>query len=639
MTPQRILYTLLPTLLLLATRVSAQQLDSMTAGRTYVVAFPDTTQNLLDERFRSEQVDDTIALYLYSPTTTSAQITGSGYSTTVTVQGGTFTEIDLNDVAENLIVDRSNEVSPNVFRIEAVEPIIVYAYLATKFGCEAWTPLPVERWGREYIASTLQGEPIVDVTPAGETEYKVQTKAAAAEITVIAAYDSTEVRIIPPDAGVLLEGAPTLTVTLNANQAYQVQGVVDTLTEDIGKPQIELTGVRIVASRPISVMSGNTRNAINANNLQGIARNSLKNMAMECLSPVEQYGKEFIFTPPMDDRQIADPPSGNVSELREADLLHITTGSNDGDATVERFGDSTGVPETFLLAPGASHSDSLTGASIRRARVYRASAPSEAFAHPFAAVKALGVEEGSASYDSWGSYMVEMTPREQWSTFAPFIAPPHLATMRHYVNIVTDTASRSSIVDELGGTITNWTTIPGTNVCWASRAVAPGTHWFRATTPNVRFGAFAYGFMKGHEELHPARTVRKGDGRDVAHPLEFIIYRENLALTYAYPVAPRRASLQAPSSVAWSDAVAGSVTISPMPARDRAELQFHLQQPGHIEVALLDATGREMLRVQRLFGVGEATLPIDVDALASGVYYCRINIDGAVQTLPLIVAR
>jgi hypothetical protein len=59
----------------------------------------------------------------------------------------------------------------------------------------------------------------------------------------------------------------------------------------------------------------------------------------------------------------------------------------------------------------------------------------QAFMNTTAVVKFLGTTGWGGyvgeKYDGWGTYAVELTPREQWVHSAPFYVPIHPSNMDH----------------------------------------------------------------------------------------------------------------------------------------------------------------------------------------------------------------
>ena len=144
------------------------------AGTTYVIAYPDTTMNTFDARYPNTRHPDKAYMYIYSAVDNRVQIRGAGFNKTELLQAGRFAIVDLMDPsarAPKPIVTESNVVTQATFRLEADQPILVYCYLLTRFGTEAWTPLPVEAWGREELGLAVVG--VEADVPGGGVDQRV----------------------------------------------------------------------------------------------------------------------------------------------------------------------------------------------------------------------------------------------------------------------------------------------------------------------------------------------------------------------------------------------------------------------------------------------------------------------------------
>jgi hypothetical protein len=411
--------------MLLQPPLQAQGLDPRTSGSTYVIAFPDTTRNTFDSRFPNK-LADTIAFFIYSAVDNDVHITSpNGYDNYLLPRGGKFEVVYLNAVgkrAKKPIADTAGVESWNTFRIEAAHPIILYCYVVTKFGGEAFTPLPVESWGREYFAAGHPGEVAANITPGGETTYQSKNMMAPAELLITSAFDNTIVEIYP-SAKTTFANYPRLTVTLKANQCYLLETLVDSAKANQWGEQPEIAGTRIVASKPISVISGNTRAQLNAanGNLTGLGRNSFKNLCIEALAPVEQHGREFVYLPTWDTARITGAPEEKIEQKRAGELVRI-------------YGEDSSMTTVTHLSGGGTvefadvYQDRIEGPT--QARVYHTNNPSQAFLGCMATVIYKGTTGAvgflGASYEAYSPYMVELVAREQWTSFAPYYAPPTL---------------------------------------------------------------------------------------------------------------------------------------------------------------------------------------------------------------------
>jgi hypothetical protein len=533
---------------------SSDQLEN-SAGTLYVVAFPDTTKNTFDARYPNQAYTDKAILFIYSAVDTKVTVKGRGYNNTFTTVGGTFKTVELmggsGASASAPIVFEHCKPVDNTFRLESDAPIVVYQYLVTKFGTEAWTPIPVEAWGTEYYAAAKEGEIGSDVSPGGEFDYNRKNKMFPAEILVIAAYDDTRITIVPN--GQVLNFCRAENVMLKAGEAYQIQAYVDTLTANIGGDQPDFGGSRIFSTKPVGVISGNTRAQTIDENV-GLGKNIFKNMLIEWLAPVEQHGTEFVYMPTWDARRPTGAPNEDPSEKRKAEFVRIYASSE--EPTIGYFMQG-GVPVQYD-AP----IDAAKWAQIRHtpnlARVHRTDKPAQAMMHSAAVVKYAGTTQGfggyiGAAYDGWGGYMVELTPREQWVEFAPYYASSHPGGMEHFINVVTDTNHMRDVYMKNGSNFIFQRRIEGTDLIWGSMSVQQGIDNYLEGRNGAKFAGFVYGGLAkgGHEEYRPGRVkeqdddnapglANRGNTGDESQPLHPSEYEEYLAIAYGYPLAPSR---------------------------------------------------------------------------------------------------
>jgi hypothetical protein len=434
----------------------------------------------------------------------------------------------------------------------------VYCMMMTEFGAEAWTPLPVEKWGTEYFAAARDGEVVFDVVP-GPTGYDKMAKPAPGEICIIAAFDNTQVAITTNER---LADLYPRSVTLNAGQTYTIQSYVNTDGSAWGDDQPDLGGARIVGTKPIAVISGNTRAQVLTEG-EGLTQNPWHNMLIEWIPPVEQHGTEFVFMPTWDARR---PQGEYLQYKRQAEFVRLyathsgntegfyTTGEVDADVPIDPY-PQAGVNEfRFGSVPP---------------RYFRTNQPAMAMMNSAAAVRFNGLlpngppdipdpeekpEEPdtivnlSRDYEGWGAYMVEMVPREQWTSFAPYWAPTSPGEMEHYINVVTDSVNADHIIREDGTRFFfNRGPIGNTGLIWGTMAVLPGTtHWLHSDNGG-RFYAVSYGLLRGQEQYIyiPGTPPKPGLPAEDAR----FEHREYMAIAYGYPLSPRRNALRAPDTL------------------------------------------------------------------------------------------
>ncbi len=237
---------------------NSPRLPSTVTGHIYLITFPEPLENKFDLRFPNAQ-PERLSLYIYSDATTPVWISNAGgnWSTTEILPGQTSVEVPL-PLEEFSFAGREEMPTQNVFRVFSVRPILVNCYMTTHFATEAWTPLPVEAWGKEYYAAASAAETVRDFVPAGENSFSSAIHGAPSQITVTAAFNNTEVTIVPnADLNTGSAGVP-MSVNLDAGEAYTFISEVDT-GSTFGP---NLAGSRITSNRLIGVISGNTRAAV-----------------------------------------------------------------------------------------------------------------------------------------------------------------------------------------------------------------------------------------------------------------------------------------------------------------------------------------------------------------------------------------
>lgn len=585
-------------------RAQSPSLDPESAGRSFIVAFPDTTTNLTDARFQNPLLDG-LAFFIYSAVDNQVTIRGQRYNNTVYPKAGRFEQVFIqngNTFTDSMFTTQSGVVTANTFRIDAQAPIVVYCYVMTKFGGEMWTPIAVERWGMEYFLAASPGEVVVDADQDQKLVYIFRNRMAHAQATIIAAYDGTNVTIYPTAQ---LHKSPQLRVTLNAGQVYQVQSLVDTATQGAGGVQPDIGGTYIVADRPIGVISGNTR-AQALSDATAVTGNSLKNLAIEWLTPSEQFGRQFVYTPTWDTRRLTGARNEKVAEKRGYELVRLY-GTSQTPSRVFFQKDTLKYDTTTLITSQArSYKTSAT-----KARRILTEKPAQAMMQSSAVVRYNGTVSGiagSSSYDTWAPYAVEMTPREQWTTFAPFFAPSYPFETLHYINVVADTSALDKVYDENGAPFDfNQGIIPGTDLMWGTIQYQPGTTHYLEAREGARFSAYAYGLRQGSELYSPKSTRASAE------------YREMQALSYGYPIAPNRRILRSGDTLMIDTTNAACET--------RVKVTAVNQQPVGLRTASLDSAVNASFTVVTPSGAGVigATqaefrlVPVDASRDASGV--------------------
>ncbi len=529
---------------------------------------------------------DSLLVAIYSPTANTVTIAGNSRSRQLQMRAGTFEVVLLNDSAAPLasVASESFAKSNKTFQVDAQQPIVVYCFISTGYGTEAFTPIPVDRWGMEYYAAAMPGEVMYNESVGGATTYGKVPKGAPAEILVIAAFDGTIVTITPN--GRLNQSVPAA-VTLKKGECYQVQSYVDTSSFNLGTPQPDLGGSYISSNKPIGVISGNTRSQVI--DAGGLAKNSFKNLMIEWLAPVEQHGREFVYLPTYDQLRPTGAPGEKAEDKRSGEVIRVYGTAGDANETTPTVtsgqvieGTSGTIIQTLQIQR-TKFFETLIGVPV--AHVFQTDKPAQAFMNTTAVVKYNGTVGGGSAYDSWATYMVEMTPREQWPSVAPYYVPQILNTTEHYLNIVTDSASRNRITIN-GKQLAITRAIVGTPYYWISQKLTQGDRGVIAgADSSARFYAFIYGNVMGTE----AFTV----GTSNLNPG---LYTESIGHMYGYPLAPRRRVLRPADSLlidTSSDCGRLTIKIRTLNQKPSGLSSIRLDSANNAEVIFTDPTSPE----------------------------------------------
>jgi hypothetical protein len=80
--------------------------------------------------------------------------------------------------------------------------------------------------------------------------------------------------------------------------------------------------------------------------------------------------------------------------------------------------------------------------------------------------------------------------------------------------------------------------------------------------------------------------------------------------------------------------------IQPNPTNGITSIAFTLGAPASVKLTLFDASGKELATlVDRHLEAGTHSAVWDASGMPSGSYFCRIAVDGAVRTLPVIIRK
>lgn len=650
----------LPILLVLfcAAELSAQNSDRSTAlerigGRHYLVALPDTVTNERDVRFPI-RTSEHFELMIYSETSQTLRLRSRpGLSESLSIGAGEILRVDLADLEIPMTTER-NEVSAKVLDIRSDDPILLYAYMTTRFGTAGYTPLPVEAWGRNYVVAARGSNLVRHIRQGGETDYDARTmREAPAQIVIVAAEENTQVSISPAKALADCDGCTS--VVLGAGEAYMVESHVD--VEALAENSYDISGSQITANKPIGLLVSNSRTQVDELPYPVLAGNSHKDLTAEWVRPTDLHGYQFVHLPIVDGLQAFGRFIGQRDPVRENEYVRIYATDYEGDERSvggEVFGagdesEQIDGGERIRISDFFDLDFSYHRPGSPSARYFRIDGAGQAFQHPQGVGNFRGTTGSGnfigANYEMWGTAAVEMMPRNRWASFAPIRTPEYPLMMRHYLNVVASTRDRDRIY------LTTPTgrepvafergEIPGTDLVWDVIPLTGNTSYLLEGENGASFSGYVCGLDGGYELYRPGRI--ESDDKDAssssAHPAE---YEELLGAAYAWPLPARHdADI---SSVVSTGTRSGSLALHSAVIDADGTATFELEGVGDGArsgvLTLYDAGGRQLLsRPIPSLEPGRSTVALELGRMPSGLYIVDLSVGTERATLPVSLVR
>jgi hypothetical protein len=544
----------------MASVAARAQMGESPFGRAFVVAFPDTAIAFTGTYINP--LPDDARFVIFSNDTATVQIDAPGYHRVETVypsQSRTVTLLDAPSPPPEPFLHTPDSATGAVFRITSDRDISLLCYYVTHDGCEAFQPMPVERWGTEYFAMALRDNFVFDVGFTGALEEQLFPAPAPVELAVFASEDST---IVTVSTSRDFTDQRDTTFLLNGGEAMLIETDPEAVFT-FGWPERprELTGTHITASKPIGVLSGNTRTdgGIGAQLISSPTTNSLKSGAMEWLRPTGRHGTTFVYRPiaPVD---LPDTTQEIIRVVATSPGLTTVTPSN-------------GAPPRVISQGGfamfrTAHDGNAPGTDgyFRGPLVIRTDQPAEAMVITGSYVRLADPDISNEQVVGYAPSMSELVPREHWVNLARFNSFGFPGYLQHYAVIVADSGA-TVLLDSVNIT-PRFATIPGSPFMEARVEVGAGDHAIRSA--RGAFSAIAYGIGRGSEGYLPPATRKRDDpvilddpggAVPMPHPAK---YYENLSVGYSYAVGGVSEELLPPDSLLLerSDACDSSLIIA-----------------------------------------------------------------------------
>ncbi len=231
-----------------------------------------------------------LKLFIFPSSTTNVTLIFPNDSVVTFTNVNTSKNLEI-DVPTNFENFESEVVRKKAIEIISTNPIIVYAFSTQYLTSEAYSAIPVEKWGKEYVVISYPNDqyslPIDTPIDPSDSTYRLTPRQS--EFLLLAAYDSTQITFYP--RSITEKGAQVnnpKTVILNKGQTYLVKSFP--FVRNYG----DLSGTFIRGDKPFGVLSGHVRTAIPQNL---VPKWDSKNHLVEMLMPANSWGREFITVP------------------------------------------------------------------------------------------------------------------------------------------------------------------------------------------------------------------------------------------------------------------------------------------------------------------------------------------------------
>lgn len=366
---------------------------------------------------------------------------------------------------------QNERTAPQSFRVTSQLDINVYALNRAFLTSDAMLVFPTNTLGREYVVMSYTS----DGTGVGFAANAPGT-ATPSQFAVIATEDNTSVRIQPRQQTFATGNTNPRTVTLNRGDVYLVQADV---TQNQGLT--DLTGSRIVATRPVAVIGSHQR-AVLPSAFKGRGTNQLgtRDHLCEQLQSVDTWGKSLFLTPYVTPSTRELPIGTDLYRVMAAyDNTRVFLNGNEiGRLNAGEF------IENPLVDPGwITASDQIMVAQFKKT----SSADEGRFnGDPFMMIVPM-VEQYDNSYR-----FINPTGIDRNLTASDVGAGTNQYFSEHYVTIVAPTSSLGSIrVDDNLVGAAAFRPIVNSGYSFANLRVSDGVHTARGDSA---FGIYVYGY-------------------------------------------------------------------------------------------------------------------------------------------------
>ncbi|HET6399816.1 MAG TPA: choice-of-anchor D domain-containing protein [Candidatus Kapabacteria bacterium] len=327
--------------------------------------------------------------------------------------------------------------------ITSTYPITVQFYREGTSNGNLYQGIPTAALGENYVIAAWNDCPHDDAPNSDNPD------STSSECLIIAAYDNTNVTIIPNsttyagvtgyNTGAGYTSSPhPITITLQRGQIYWIRSEPTALSND-------LSGTTIAADKPIAVLGGQERGMMNDPQAQGSwADEDPRDGMVEQMTPLESWGTDYPSIPTMPAGSSSCNPSGDGDLYRffTADVRNSAwSGYSEGQSGMNKYGPQ---PLTMYQAPAADWEnvtnpvDLLTDSSSRDASGHIKKMYALQY-HYF-----QWVASGEVSYRSDNE--MNLVPIDHWEKSTVFMVPHNSHyNGNQFINLITTRDSLSKI--------------------------------------------------------------------------------------------------------------------------------------------------------------------------------------------------
>lgn len=377
------------------------------------------------------------------------------------------------------LMNKISGISDNGIYIQSEQPITATVYISYRWSGEAFKIIPKEQLGRTYYTLNL---------------YQDRTdRERVGQILITATTDNTKVAVTPKvDLDDGTRGGQTRVYTLQRGQTLLLKAKIKPgFDQDF--ETTDLTGSKIVATAPVSVISGHTKGAFPRYQptMLGTPANFMRNMLIESMWPVEFLGREYFSAPIM----YADRPRSTFDIESEGDLIRIVATEDNTIVQYRRKQDNTWQMISRPLRAGERFDFTV----MEEPCLYKSNKPILIghYGKAWRLNPVTGIEKGNEGQNpsrNGQGMMLVLTPREQWATYTTFYSPQGID---NFVMITFLTKYIDSIkfdgVSLRGFFGSRIQPVAGSEFSYAVGDVGAGDHTIEALSPNAKFTAYVYG--------------------------------------------------------------------------------------------------------------------------------------------------